>query len=138
VVNLIGQIEKQFGMLSLFFKDLQRYKETVQTAVANARTHIDINNFVIGKFTHLQHMKERLEFLDFVLGNSKITLTCEQLDVLWDCTIVKALTPEERDIGFQWFENANTSTANKVLNHSATHLHFHTHIHTHSLFLFSR
>jgi ubiquitin carboxyl-terminal hydrolase 34 len=116
VVKLIDQLDAEQNLLQFFFKDLQKYKEMVQDAVNNRGTKVDINNLVIGKFTHLQHIGERLGFLDFVLGNSNIIVSNEQLDILWNCTIINALTPEERDMSFQWFENANSGNDKQFLS----------------------
>jgi hypothetical protein len=58
------------------------------------------------RFTHLQHLQARLDFLMFALTRSSLSLTETQLDTLWSCLVLQACTPQAADLALEWLQRA--------------------------------
>jgi hypothetical protein len=58
------------------------------------------------RFTHLQHLQARLDFLMFALTRSSLSLTAAQLDTLWSCLVLQACTPQAADLALEWLQRA--------------------------------
>jgi hypothetical protein len=58
------------------------------------------------RFTHLQHLQARLDFLMFALTRSSLSLTEAQLDTLWSCLVLQACTPQAADLALEWLQRA--------------------------------
>jgi ubiquitin carboxyl-terminal hydrolase 34 len=112
---VIAAAEKEYHLFDTFFANLHAYHQHVKQELAKlpAGHAVDINTMLIGKWQHLQHIRERFEFLDFTLGNSDLSLAPQQLDALWQSIVVQGLTVEERDLGLQWIETSRSTTNNK-------------------------
>lgn len=112
---VITAAEKEYHLFDTFFANLHIYHQHVKQELAKlpAGHAVDINTMLIGKWQHLQHIRERFEFLDFTLGNSDLSLAPQQLDTLWQSIVVQGLTVEERDLGLQWIETSRSTTNNK-------------------------
>ena len=112
---VIAAVEKEYRLFDTFFANLHSYHQHVKQELAKlpAGNSVDVNTMLIGKWQHLQHIRERFEFLDFALGNSDLSLTPQQLDTLWQSIVVQGLTMEERDLGLQWIETSHSTTNNK-------------------------
>jgi hypothetical protein len=63
------------------------------------------------KRPHLLQLRLRLDFLEYILLNSALSLNADGLDTLWDAVITQALSAEEREIGFRWLESQNSASA---------------------------
>jgi hypothetical protein len=111
---VIAAVEKEYQLFDTFFANLRVYHQHVKQELAKLPSQAqDVNSLLVGKWQHLQQIRERFEFLDFTLGNSDLSLTPQQLDALWQSTVVQGLTVEERDLGLQWIETSRSTTNNK-------------------------
>ncbi len=107
----IEPLAKKYKIMDAFFVDLQKYKKDVQAEAVDELKEENLNKGKKGRwekerYTHMQHVRTRLEFLEFILSNSAINLTAGQVDILWDCLITNALVPEEREACFAWLEKS--------------------------------
>lgn len=104
-------------LLTLFFNDLDHFKASSRTALSQygaAAAQLDVKNAVlVGKFPYMQQIKERLMFLDHVLGSTPFVLSIPQLTSFWKDLVVAALVPEERDEAFTWLEHTRAGQAQK-------------------------
>ncbi len=98
------------------------------------------------RYTHMQQIKIRLSFLEFLLVNSSSTLTAAQVpfeladtlrspfpnafslsrpqvDVLWDNLITNALVPEEREACFAWLEKSSANKPDGFVVRSWLHIY---------------
>ena len=67
---------------------------------------VDLNNTILwGRQVHFTEIKDRLDFLSYILLHSGLMLSVQQIDSFWSSLIMNALTKEERDISFAWLEN---------------------------------
>jgi hypothetical protein len=64
---------------------------------------LDAEPLVGGFFSHIDHIKGRLDFLSYLISNSDVRLSNENLDILWKQFILTALTPTEQEVTFGWF-----------------------------------
>jgi ubiquitin C-terminal hydrolase len=131
---IIETIEQRRKLLRIFFQDLVKYKQLAikraEDEKSKVKGTIDLNKmhcdyYKRSKWTHLEQIRLRLQFLNFIQSNSHLVLNMEQVDTLWDCLITQALTPEEMETTFQWLEKeislgrneGNTSFSEIVLQH---------------------
>jgi len=128
VAEVIGAMDSRFHLLDLFFSSLAAYKQLVTEVDKSSIRDLNLHVFS-GKHAHLQQMKERLEFLDFILAKSRLLLSKKQIDLLWEALILKPLTPQERDQGFSWFRRIRAAEVDSFEVHSrfTTHLLYNTH-----------
>lgn len=104
IPTVIEWLDSEYNLLNLFFATLLHLKQQAKLAVTD-----NINQFIIGREPYLTQIRERLDFLDYILSWSDLMLTSQQIDLLWDYIILQAQSAEERDAGFQWLENARGS-----------------------------
>ena len=57
------------------------------------------------KSDHMSEVSERLAFLEFCTVQAPLSLSQQQVDVLWDCCVEHASSPVEADHFFGWLEN---------------------------------
>lgn len=92
-------------LLALFFADLDHFKNTARGALASGPANIDLRSYVlVGKYPYMTEIKERLGFLEHVLGSTPFTLGIPQVTTFWNDLVLNALVPEERDEAFTWLE----------------------------------
>ncbi|ELR15597.1 ubiquitin domain containing protein [Acanthamoeba castellanii str. Neff] len=116
--KVVDALARKYKLLDAFFADLQKYKREVHSAEESEddggkkkkKKKKNKGRVVLMRYPHMQQIKIRLSFLEFLLVNSSSTLTAAQVDVLWDNLITNALVPEEREACFAWLEK---SSANK-------------------------
>lgn len=68
---------------------------------------------------HMEQLGHRINFLNFCVVSAALTLTQEQLDVLWDRCVVHSITAGERDLIFRWVEQVRTNS-NSALDTDST------------------
>lgn len=108
ISSVIEWLETNYKLLDLFFEELVHYKSLAKNALSNIKSIETINldnQNLVGKLSHLQQIKERLDFLEFILKNSNLLLSIKQIDIFWSCIILNPLTYQERELGFSWLEN---------------------------------
>ena len=92
----IIDIDEKFHLLDCFFESF----------VANAEKEgRDAKSVALKRFSEA-HVTVRLQFLNFILRNSPITMSGVKLLALWRLIIVQIADVEVRDVGFQWFNDA--------------------------------
>jgi ubiquitin C-terminal hydrolase len=122
------------SLLEHFLADLQRYKQLAAERVAQlklleisesgegeeamlggtpslsaeerlGRCYATVNSTVLeGHTTHYEGLEERMVFLKFVVLATDLKLGKEELDVLFDMLVTRAITPKERNLCFHWME----------------------------------
>ncbi|KAL6065920.1 USP domain-containing protein [Balamuthia mandrillaris] len=112
-------LDKKHRLMSAFFEDVKEYKELTKGCKVGKNGIVKLKKDsskssnhqkpLRPRFTYIEEIKTRLEFLEFVLTNSSISLSAAQVDVLWDCFITNALIPEEREACFAWLEKSRVN-----------------------------
>lgn len=108
VSSVINWLNSTHKLLDIVFKDLAHYKMEAKSRASQILSNeTDLNSAIlVGKIPHFVQIKDRLDFLEYVLPNSQLMLSLEQLDNFWSSMILNAVTHEERDSAFAWIENA--------------------------------
>ena len=120
--TIIGHLDDSAKLLDHFFSDVKYFKDNASKKI-NINNNNDeekkaddvqrfknddkINNLIMGngKFKYLDEVKERLQFLQYVLQeNHTIKLTEEHANILWESFVVNALTLKEREGTFGSFK----------------------------------
>jgi hypothetical protein len=61
------------------------------------------DDVIVGRYKHSVAISERLHFIYNLLALFKHELTNEQINGIWELTIMGALSAKEHALGFQWF-----------------------------------
>ncbi len=124
-------LNSKFELLRLFFEELEEFQNLMQVALAapgsppgQGGSNNNNNNVVMSAShenlaslsgnipqnilcaNHAEQLILRLDFLNYVLGNSAVALDLVQVENLWDCLITKVPQPDLADVGFKWFARA--------------------------------
>jgi ubiquitin C-terminal hydrolase len=75
----------------------------------------DINTMLVLGRPHLENVRQRLFFLEYVISNAALTMRMEQVDLLWDLFITQALSSAEREVAFGWLERASSNASGDVV-----------------------
>ncbi len=68
----------------------------------------------------MEHLQKRLDFLNFVLEHSNLSLDIGQIDLIWEHAIEKPPYESENVIGFKWFEGL---CSKRMVVHSRDTMH---------------
>lgn len=123
--QMIDLLEVNSGLMATFFEDLHRFKSKAKEAakaLADAgQTGVDLNQqALVGKQAYIFQIKDRLDFLEYILSHSPLVLQAPQIDAFWASVIVDALTLEERDHGFLWVQNVRNSQQFQAITEEST------------------
>ena len=95
ISTIIVNLEEESSLLQLFFNDLVYYKKS--------RGEEEEEDSI-------SEIKERLNFLEFIICSSTVTLSREQIDILWDVIINDVNSYEEQTIGNEWLQQIGDIT----------------------------
>ena len=116
-------------LLTLFFDDLDHFKNSARAALAQlgpSAANVDVKNTIlVGKFPYMIQIKDRLAFLDHVLSTTHFTLSVPQVTTFWNDLVIGALVPEERDEAFGWLEHTRALLSQKPTQTPAEDPMFH-------------
>lgn len=102
--EVIAVLQEEFSFVALIANNLSGYMEFIRNTFVNGEQVID-PNFVYDnrRFTHLQEVMERLNFLKFILQEGQLWLCINQAIEIWDCLARNAICKEDTQICFRWF-----------------------------------
>ena len=113
--TLLSQIEETKHFLELCLNDLQEYKRRVLEKVKLSSENINFMCFN-SKTPYIQEIRERLEFLEYILCSSKIDISEKIINIFWDCIIINGLSADEKDYGFKWLDATKERHADSSKN----------------------
>jgi ubiquitin C-terminal hydrolase len=129
ISSQIEKLEKQNGLLTIVFADLERYHNTLieQTNNDFSKNHIDVENSSlnnkriqikgkIGRSSHLKGVTERLDFLKFIISKSNIFLKENQITILWKALGECAVTVETMDKLVIWLDSLISKDSKSFFN----------------------
>ncbi|KAJ5069434.1 ubiquitin domain-containing protein ubfd1 [Anaeramoeba ignava] len=64
---------------------------------------------IVGVHSHLKEIEQRLQFLDFILTNTNLTLSFERFAQIWGFLVEKSISKMETDAFFQFIESLKLS-----------------------------
>eukprot|EP01084_Bolivina_argentea_P320328 555774_1 len=93
--TIIGHLHDEAKLLDHFFNNIKYFKENIN----------NINEIKAKNKLYLNEIKERLQFLQYVLSNNHtIKLNEKYANILWESFIVNALIQKERELTFNSFK----------------------------------
>ena len=100
--STIEALNQQFQVIPSILKGLLLYKDVAR--------EVPIEKLGEGKkierFSHLDHIRIRLDFLQFFTSNSGLQLQTDQTEQLWNSLVVDSLLAGERFQCYKWLEEA--------------------------------
>lgn len=101
--EVISRLQNQHSLVILVSENLSIYMNRIR-ALARENTYIDPNEVYPGsRFSHVQEVQERLNFLRFLLKDGQLWLCSPQAKQIWKCLAESAVFDEDREACFRWF-----------------------------------
>ena len=104
--NVIAYLNEQYHVVDSFVADLCAFKRHAEQLLqAQHVPPAAVNNTVVSSFTsYLSHIRERLNFLHYLLSHAPgvVALTQQHMSVLWQQLYVDALTAAEKEQLFRF------------------------------------
>lgn len=114
IANVIDGLERTYELWQTFFEDVdyfhrevsRHYGPQVATSSPAARDALNDKKVRLGKvrsrYSYLQHLQARLNFLTYIMANSTLRLNPPQLELIWAVYVEQPLTNRASDIAFEW------------------------------------
>ena len=101
--KLIHNIQEKYALVTLVANSLTDYMQKMKL-YSNENPQYNPNYVKEGsRYTHLQQVEERLDFLCFVLKDGQLWLCLAQAEDIWDSLTEKSVYREDRQCCFRWF-----------------------------------
>ncbi|KAI2802763.1 putative ubiquitin carboxyl-terminal hydrolase FAF-X [Blomia tropicalis] len=108
-------LQDQYSFVASIANNLSNYMDYARQIYMNGQD--DPNQIPNGRrFTHLQEVQERLNFLKFVLQDGQLWLCLSQACEIWNCLTRKAVFPIDIQICFRWFTSLIDSNSETDLD----------------------
>lgn len=106
--EVISKLQQDHTLVILVSESLSAYMATARKlAVENPTLDPNVIN-PNSRFSHIQEVQERLNFLRFLLKDGQLWLCAPQAKQIWKCLAEEAAYPEDREICFKWFSQLMT------------------------------
>uniref|UniRef100_H2Y345 UBP34/UBP24/USP9X/USP9Y-like ARM repeat region domain-containing protein n=1 Tax=Ciona intestinalis TaxID=7719 RepID=H2Y345_CIOIN len=101
--EIINRLQDKHSMVTLVAVNLSNYVEFARTyAQENPRYRpSEIRNG--SRYTHIQEINERLNFLRFILKDGQLWLCAPQACQIWTCLAENSVYQSDQEACFQWF-----------------------------------
>eukprot|EP01129_Flabellula_baltica_P014013 TRINITY_DN6628_c0_g1_i1.p1 TRINITY_DN6628_c0_g1~~TRINITY_DN6628_c0_g1_i1.p1 ORF type:complete len:2292 (+),score=457.58 TRINITY_DN6628_c0_g1_i1:2-6877(+) len=100
----IEEINRKHNLLELFFTDLKSFKKSSKKQMKKSEKAAD--ELIIQGYPYLSHIDHRLRFLLYILQNSSLILSLENIDLIWELHITKSYCLKETEMALIWIEQA--------------------------------
>ncbi|XP_075815088.1 ubiquitin carboxyl-terminal hydrolase 9Y-like [Microtus pennsylvanicus] len=101
--DLIRQLEHNHTLVTLVTENLATYMNTIRLY---ARDYEDYDPQTVrlgSRYSHIQEVQERLNFLRFLLKDGQLWLYAVQAKQIWNCLAENAVFCSDREACFMWF-----------------------------------
>lgn len=106
--EIISKLQQDHTLVILVSESLSTYMNTARRLRAeNPKLDPSVVN-PNSRFSHIQEVQERLNFLRFLLKDGQMWLCSPQAKQIWTCLAENAAYPEDREICFKWFSQLMT------------------------------
>lgn len=101
--EVISRLQNQHSLVIQVSENLSSYMNRARNLYKEDK-HFDPNQVYPGsRFSHVQEVQERLNFLRFLLKDGQLWLCSPQAKQIWKCLAENAVYPEDREACFRWF-----------------------------------
>jgi ubiquitin carboxyl-terminal hydrolase 9/24 len=106
--EIINRLQEDVQLVILVSESLSAYMQKAKIT-ATESPDLDPHSILPGtRFSHVQEVQERLNFLRFLLKDGQLWLCSPQAKQIWKCLAENAVYPEDREACFQWFSQLMT------------------------------
>lgn len=122
--DIIEYLQSELSIIDVIIDDLAKFVNTVKND-----SQIDLTNegdqpqTLISRKSILEHINKRLNFIVYLMRNSKLILSLEYIDNIWESLIVSGI-PALRDAGFAWIGNICESAKIDVVFEEGVEIEF--------------
>ncbi|XP_055009570.1 probable ubiquitin carboxyl-terminal hydrolase FAF-X isoform X1 [Boleophthalmus pectinirostris] len=103
--DLINQLQHNHALVTLVAENLSAYMETMRQLSKEEQAEFDPQTVRPGsRYSHVQEVQERLNFLRFLLKDGQLWLCAPQAKQIWKCLAENAVFLCDREACFKWFD----------------------------------
>uniref|UniRef100_A0AAR2KQD2 ubiquitinyl hydrolase 1 n=1 Tax=Pygocentrus nattereri TaxID=42514 RepID=A0AAR2KQD2_PYGNA len=101
--DLINQLQHNHALVTLVAENLSAYMENMRQ-FSKEHTGFDPQTVRVGsRYSHVQEVQERLNFLRFLLKDGQLWLCAPQAKQIWKCLAENAVFLCDREACFKWY-----------------------------------
>uniref|UniRef100_A0A8B9KH69 ubiquitinyl hydrolase 1 n=1 Tax=Astyanax mexicanus TaxID=7994 RepID=A0A8B9KH69_ASTMX len=101
--DLINQLQHNHALVTLVAENLSAYMENMRQ-FSKDHTGFDPQTVRVGsRYSHVQEVQERLNFLRFLLKDGQLWLCAPQAKQIWNCLAENAVFLCDREACFKWY-----------------------------------
>ncbi|KAJ8379215.1 hypothetical protein AAFF_G00223270 [Aldrovandia affinis] len=102
--DLINQLQHNHALVTLVAENLSAYMETMRQFAKAEHSEFDPQTVRVGsRYSHVQEVQERLNFLRFLLKDGQLWLCAPQAKQIWKCLAENAVFLCDREACFKWY-----------------------------------
>ncbi|XP_010884632.2 probable ubiquitin carboxyl-terminal hydrolase FAF-X isoform X3 [Esox lucius] len=102
--DLINQLQHNHALVTLVAENLSAYMETMRQFSKAEHADFDPQTVRVGsRYSHVQEVQERLNFLRFLLKDGQLWLCAPQAKQIWRCLAESAVFLCDREACFKWY-----------------------------------
>uniref|UniRef100_A0A8C5CNL1 ubiquitinyl hydrolase 1 n=1 Tax=Gadus morhua TaxID=8049 RepID=A0A8C5CNL1_GADMO len=102
--DLINQLQHNHALVTLVAENLSAYMETMRQFSKAEQAEFDPQTVRPGsRYSHVQEVQERLNFLRFLLKDGQLWLCAPQAKQIWKCLAENAVFLCDREACFKWY-----------------------------------
>lgn len=106
-VSIMEYLMSEKKIIEKFLKEIANFKGMCSDMLKKGEVTVDtLDNYVSQLGDHrsyIENISERLNFLSLLLNNSgERNLSHEEISLLWNCFVLEAISPQERQEMFTW------------------------------------
>nr|XP_029496778.1 probable ubiquitin carboxyl-terminal hydrolase FAF-X isoform X1 [Oncorhynchus nerka] len=102
--DLINQLQHNHALVTLVAENLSAYMETMRQFSKAEQAEFDPQTVRVGsRYSHVQEVQERLNFLRFLLKDGQLWLCAPQAKQIWKCLAENAVFLCDREACFKWY-----------------------------------
>ncbi|XP_027020659.1 probable ubiquitin carboxyl-terminal hydrolase FAF-X isoform X9 [Tachysurus fulvidraco] len=102
--DLINQLQHNHALVTLVAENLSAYMENMRQFSKVEHTDFDPQTVRPGsRYSHVQEVQERLNFLRFLLKDGQLWLCAPQAKQIWKCLAENAVFLCDREACFKWY-----------------------------------
>mgnify|MGYP003641221869 CR=1 FL=1 len=141
VANFLNNPQNNFS--ELFYEDLRHFArlhspKSPRKDILMKEANGEASQGIASRYTVTQQVEVRLDFLQYFLTRTGKTLTIKEIDIIFDCLVLQAASPEAEQLALEWLSqgaigiaiqegaslNDNKNWVAVISNEGAKHLLF--------------
>lgn len=104
----INKLQSDHTLVILVSESLSAYMNRARILTNSGDKHDPNVTRPGSRFSHVQEVQERLNFLRFLLKDGQLWMCAPQAKQIWKCLAENAVYPEDREACFKWFSQLMT------------------------------